>query len=101
MARRVFDQVLLRAVESNAEDAGVDNLVDALVELEQDGVQIERGGDLLADLAEQFDRVFLRRNFRGLRADLLRALVDRGFQSLGLGFERFGLAAGLSRARDC
>ena len=55
----VFDEVLLRPVEAHAEDAGIHDLVDALVELEQDGVEIERGGDLLADFAEQSRLVIL------------------------------------------
>ena len=51
----IFNDILLRAVEAHAEDAGVHDLVDPLIELEQDGLQIEGGGDLLADLAEQLD----------------------------------------------
>ena len=83
----VFDEVLFGPVEADAEDAGVDNLIDALIELEEDGVEVERGGDLAADLAEHFDGVFLRGDFGGLGADLLGAFVNRGFESVGLGFE--------------
>ena len=91
----VFDELLLGPVEADAEDACIHDLVHALVELEQDGIEVERGGDLFADFAEQLDRVLLRGNLVGLGANLLRALVDRGFKSFGLGFERFRLAPSL------
>ena len=70
----VFDEVLFGPVEADAEDAGVDDLVDALVELEEDGVEVERGGDLFADLAEQLDGVFLRGDLSGLGANLLECV---------------------------
>ena len=38
---------------------------------------------------------FLRGNLGGLRANLLGAFVDGGLKRLRLGFESFGLAAGL------
>ena len=90
--------MLLRPVEANAEDARVHNLIHALVELEQDGIQVERSGDLFADFAQQLDAVLLRGDFSGLSANLLGAVVDSGFKRLRLGFERLRLAAGLFRS---
>ena len=51
----VFDLLLLRVIEPDAEDVGVGELVDALVELAEDRVEVERRGDLAADLAQQLD----------------------------------------------
>jgi hypothetical protein len=84
--------MLLRPVEANAEDARVHNLIHALIELEEDCVQVERSRDFAADLAEQLDRVLLRGNLRSLGANLLCALVDCGFERSGLGFKRFRFA---------
>ena len=98
----IFDQVFLRPVEAHAEDAGVHDLVDALIELEQDGVQIQRSRDFLADLAEQLhglvgllEMVFLRGDFGGLGTNFLRAFGDRNFQGLGLRLQSFRFAARL------
>ena len=77
---------------------GVHDLVHALVELEQDGIEVERSGDLFADFAEQLDAVLLRRNLGSLRANLLRARVDRRFESLRLSFERSVLRRAFSRS---
>src|SRR4051794_16315908 len=46
----VFDDVLLRAVQADAENCGVHDLIYALIELKQNGVEIERSGNLTADL---------------------------------------------------
>ena len=92
MARLYSIRFLFRPVEAYAENARIHNLVHALIELEQDRVQIERGGDLLADFAEQLDAVLLRGDFGGLGANLLGALVDGGFQCFRLGFKRLGFA---------
>jgi len=62
------------------------------VELEEDGVEVERGGDFFPDVAEEFDRVFLGCDFRCLGANLFCALVDGGFERSRLGFERFRFA---------
>ena len=88
----VLDQALLRPIEADAEDACVQDLVHAFVELEEDGVEVERGSNFFADVAEQLDRVFLRRDFRGLGANFFGALVDGGFKSPGLRFECFRFA---------
>ena len=94
----VFDELLFGPVEADAEDAGVDDLVYALVELEEDGVEVERGGDLLADLAQQLDRILLRGDLSGLGANLLGAFVDRGFERFGLVFRALGFSAGFLRS---
>ena len=91
--------MLFRPVEPNAEDTGVDNLVHSLIELEQDGIQIERGSDLFADFAQQLDAVFLRGNFGGLGANLLGAFIDCRFKSLRLRFKGLRLATSLFCAR--
>ena len=54
-SQTVFDELFLRPVETHAEDAGIHDLVYALIELEEDCVEIERSGDLLADFAEQLE----------------------------------------------
>ena len=51
----VLDLLALGMVETDAEDVGVGELVDALVELAEDGVEVERRGDLAADAAQQLD----------------------------------------------
>ena len=51
----VLDLLLLGVVEPHAEHGGVGELVHALVEPEEDGVEVERRGDLLADVAQQLD----------------------------------------------
>ena len=55
MARRYSISWLFGMVEPDAEDVGVGELVDALVELAEDRVEVERRGDLAADLAQQLD----------------------------------------------
>ena len=42
-------------VEADAEHVRVRELVDAFVDLAEDRVEVERRGDLAADLAEQLD----------------------------------------------
>ena len=42
-------------IETDTEDVGVGELVDALVELAEDRVEVERGRDLAADVAQQLD----------------------------------------------
>ena len=44
----VLDQVLLRPIEANAENARVHDLIYALIEFEQDRIEIERGRNLFA-----------------------------------------------------
>ena len=51
----VLDLVALGMIEPDAEHVGVGELVHALVELAEDGVEVERRGDLAADLAQQLD----------------------------------------------
>ena len=51
----VFDLLELGVVQPDAEHVGVHQLVDPLVELAEDGLEVERGGDLAADVAEQLD----------------------------------------------
>ena len=91
--QRVFNQLLLWPVKADAEDARIYDLVYALVKLEQDRIQVKRRSDLLANFAQQFDRVFLRGNLRCLCTDLVRALIDSRFKSSGLRFESIRLAA--------
>ena len=55
IASRYSISLALGVVQPDAEHVGVGQLVDALVELAEDGVEVERGGDLAADLAEQLD----------------------------------------------
>ena len=76
----VLDLVPLGMVEAHAEHGGVGELVHALVEPEEDRVEVERGGDLLADVAQQLD--------------VRRALALRTRQRLGR------LGAELRLARD-
>ena len=69
----VLDLVALGMVEADAEDIRVGELVDALVELAEDRVEVERGGDLAADLAQQLDLLLAfalgsRQRFGGLGA---------------------------------
>ena len=56
-ARRYSNLLPLGVVEAHAEHAGVGELVHPLVEAEEDRVEVERGGDLLADVAQQLDVV--------------------------------------------
>ena len=51
----VLDLLELGVVQADAEHVGVDQLVDPLVELAEDGLEVERGGELAADVAEQLD----------------------------------------------
>ena len=51
----VLDLLFLRVIEPHAEHVGVGELIDALVELAEDRVEVERRGDLAADFAEQLD----------------------------------------------
>ena len=51
----VLDLLFLRVIQPDAEDVGVGELVDPFVELAEDRVEVERRGDLTADLAEQLD----------------------------------------------
>ena len=80
----VFDQVPLRSVEADAEDTRVHDLVHTLVEFEQNGFEIERSRDLLADVAEQLNAVFLGGDFDSLSANLVGTVVDCGFKGFGL-----------------
>ena len=57
--------MFLRPVETYAEDTRVYDLVHALVELEQNRFQVERGRDLFPDVAQEFDTVFLGGDFDG------------------------------------
>ena len=91
--KAVLDEVLLRSIEADAENAGINDLVDALIEFEQNRIEIERGCNLPADFAQQLDTVLLRCDLHGLRSDLLSALVDGGFQRSCLLFEDPGFAA--------
>ena len=51
----VLDLLALGMVEADAEHVRVGQLVHALVELAEDRVEVERRGDLAADLAQQLD----------------------------------------------
>ena len=51
----VLDLLPVGVIQADAEDIGIGELVHALVELAEDGVEVERRGDLAADLAEQLD----------------------------------------------
>ena len=51
----VLDLLLLGMVEADAEHVGVGELVHALVERAEDGVEVERRRDLAPHLAEQLD----------------------------------------------
>jgi hypothetical protein len=83
---------LFRTVETDTEDTRIDNLVHALVKLEQDDIQVKRGRDLFADFAQEFNAVFLRGNLCGLGANLMSAFIDRRFEDFCLCFKRFCLA---------
>ena len=51
----VLDLLPVRMIEPDAEHVGVGELVDALVELAEDRVEVERRRDLTADVAQQLD----------------------------------------------
>src|SRR6266478_1580362 len=91
----VFNQMLLWPIQANAENTRVHNLVHALVELEQDRVQVERSSDLLADITQQFNAVLLCGDFDGLSTNLPGAVVHSGFKRFCLSFERLRLLTGL------
>ena len=55
MASRYSISLALGVIQADAEDVGVGELVHALVERAEDRLEVERGGDLAADLAEQLD----------------------------------------------
>jgi len=91
----VLDEMLLRTVEADTEDACIDDLVYAFVELEEDGIEVERCCDFFADVTEELDAFFLSCNLGGLGANLLSAFVDGCFQGLGLSLKSFLVATGL------
>ena len=51
----ILNFLALGMVEADAKHIGVGELVDALVDLAEDRVEVERGCDLAANLAEQLD----------------------------------------------
>ena len=55
MASRYSISLALGVVQADAEHVGVGELVHPLVELAEDGLEVERGGDLAADVAQQLD----------------------------------------------
>ena len=75
----VFDRAFAGIDQSHTEDAGIGELIHALIKLEEYRVQVEGGGDLLTDVAEKLDALLLLGDFSGLRADFLRALGDGRF----------------------
>ena len=95
----VFDEMLFGTVEADTEDAGVDELIDPFIELEEDGVEVERSGDLAADLAEHFDVVFLGGDFSGLESESLECVRRPGLRERGPGLRELRCAGGPFCAR--